>query len=98
MYHATPIVDGQPQYYCFYRKRPGQPGLVPDCPNITQNVAWLVKLFNSMGIDAIVTDTTNLYTYPNNRSDIWNIRPVEVRNWSATSTRDWPWNADNTPL
>lgn len=78
VYHATPTINNVSQYYCFYRQRPGQPGLVPDCPNITSNVKWLVDLFNGMGVDAIVTDTTNLYTYPNNRSDIWNIRPFEV--------------------
>eukprot|EP00045_Choanoeca_perplexa_P009687 m.93893 g.93893 ORF g.93893 m.93893 type:complete len:697 (-) comp14995_c0_seq1:104-2194(-) len=79
VYHSTPTVaNGQPEYYCFYRKRQGQAGLVPDCANITANVQWIVQLFNSMGVDAIVTDTTNLYQYPDDRSDIWNIRPFEV--------------------
>eukprot|EP00045_Choanoeca_perplexa_P015756 m.203218 g.203218 ORF g.203218 m.203218 type:complete len:696 (+) comp17070_c1_seq3:1605-3692(+) len=78
VYHATPLINGQPQYCCFYRKRPNQAGLQPDCPNIESNMAWYASLFVSNGIDVLIPDTTNLGIYPAVQSDLLNVRPVEV--------------------
>jgi len=83
IYHATPLINGEPQYCCFYRKRPGQAGLQPDCPNIESNMAWYASLFVSNGVDVLIPDTTNLGKYPDPNSDLLNIRPVEVGCCSA---------------
>eukprot|EP00730_Choanoeca_flexa_P017110 TRINITY_DN8197_c0_g1_i1.p1 TRINITY_DN8197_c0_g1~~TRINITY_DN8197_c0_g1_i1.p1 ORF type:complete len:688 (+),score=134.69 TRINITY_DN8197_c0_g1_i1:3-2066(+) len=78
MYHATPLVNGKPNYSCFYRKRPHQAGLLPDCPDIEQNMEWYASLFDTNGIDVLIPDTTNLGIYPAVQSDMLNVRPVEV--------------------
>ncbi|EDQ91439.1 uncharacterized protein MONBRDRAFT_36118 [Monosiga brevicollis MX1] len=73
IYNVEPALG----FYCLYRARAGEPGLVPDCPNITQTATAHAKLLVDMGIDYVMVDVTN---WPTNTTstDISVIRPTEV--------------------
>lgn len=84
IYHATPLLDGVPSYYCWWRRRQANSTCPPplsnpcvDCPNITSNARFFADLWHRTGIDVIVPDTTNLRD-DNEVNDELNGRPVEV--------------------
>ena len=56
VYHVTPQLG----FYCLYRARPGETGLIPDCVNISgvteQQAGWLSDAL----VDYVVVDNTNL--------------------------------------
>lgn len=56
-YHAKPSELG---FYCIYRKRAGEAGIVPDCPNITQTLTVQAQQLTSAGVDYVAMDGTNL--------------------------------------
>ena len=45
--------------YCLYRARPGEPGIVPDCPNISTTAATQAAWMSSAGLDYAFFDHTN---------------------------------------
>ncbi len=84
LYHATPLINGIPSYYCWWRRRRANSSCPAslsnpcvDCPNISSNALFLADLWHRTGIDVIVPDTTNL-RHDNEANDELNGRPVEV--------------------
>lgn len=79
-YHAQPELG----FYCIYRKRPGQDGIIPDCPNITQTLTRHADQLLAANIDFITVDSTNLGGL-DNESDVIQLRPIEVifEEWAA---------------
>ena len=73
-YNVTP----KKGFYCIYRKRPGEAGLLPDCPNITETLTQHASELLSAGIDFVALDATNLDQWPDNHSDTIQLRPTEV--------------------
>lgn len=65
-------------FYCIYRKRPDEAGLLPDCPNITETLTQHASELLSAGIDYVALDATNLDHWPDNHSDTIQLRPTEV--------------------
>ena len=65
-------------FYCIYRKRPGEKGLVPDCPNITETLTAHASELLQAGIDFVALDGTNMYKWPDDNSDVIQLRPTEV--------------------
>jgi hypothetical protein len=64
-------------YYCLYRHRAGQAGLIPDCANISGTVAWQAGLLRDASVDFITVDGTNLCT-PSDQEELIQQRPMEV--------------------
>lgn len=65
-------------FYCIYRKRSNESGLLPDCPNITETLTQHASELLSAGIDYVALDATNLDQWPDNHSDTIQLRPTEV--------------------
>ena len=65
-------------FYCIYRKRSNESGLLPDCSNITETLTQHAKELLSAGIDYVALDATNLYKWPDSHSDTIQLRPTEV--------------------
>ena len=64
-------------YYCVYRHREGQAGLIPDCSNISGTVAWQASLLHDASVNFITVDGTNLCT-PSDQEELIQQRPMEV--------------------
>lgn len=87
-YHATPVLNGVPSFYCWWRQRAGSnasdipcpwmPNPASPCPNISANALVLANMWHATGIDVVVPDTTNLDQWDQPCADELNIRPVEV--------------------
>ena len=58
-YHAKPSDLG---FYCIYTHRPGQAGIVPDCPNVANTLKTHASQLTSAGVNYVVMDGTNLPT------------------------------------
>jgi len=54
------------------------PACCRDCANIPATLAAHAKMLVAAGVDYIATDATNLYRWPDNESDIIQLRPTEV--------------------
>eukprot|EP00730_Choanoeca_flexa_P019388 TRINITY_DN9468_c0_g1_i1.p1 TRINITY_DN9468_c0_g1~~TRINITY_DN9468_c0_g1_i1.p1 ORF type:complete len:754 (+),score=176.02 TRINITY_DN9468_c0_g1_i1:67-2262(+) len=54
-YNVQPVLG----YYCFYRKRDNEIGIVEDCPNITAVATAQADYFRTVGIDYMLFDHTN---------------------------------------
>ena len=65
-------------FYCIYRKRTGEKGLAPDCPNITETLSAHASELLQAGIDFVALDGTNMYKWPDDHSDLIQLRPTEV--------------------
>eukprot|EP01044_Picomonas_judraskeda_P000973 COSAG03_NODE_50_length_16299_cov_20.189877_9_plen_565_part_00 len=66
-------------FYCFYRRKPGEPFILPDCPNITATATAHASMFSSAGIDFLVFDATNDGTSNGNANALaTNKRPIET--------------------
>jgi hypothetical protein len=85
LYHATPLINGEPSYYCWWRRRHANESCPPplsnpcvDCQNISSNARYLADLWHRTGIDVVVPDTTNLRQANDVVNDELNSRPVEV--------------------
>ena len=65
-------------FYCIYRKCPGEKGLAPDCPNITETLTAHASELLQAGIDFVALDGTNMYKWPDDSSDMIQLRPTEV--------------------
>lgn len=64
-------------FYCIYRARTGETGVVPDCPDIETTLETHAKQLIAAGVDHVVIDATNLSgTDP--ASDVLQLRPTEV--------------------
>ena len=83
-YQARPR-DG---YYCIYRKRTGEGGVVPDCPGIPATLARHAAELSGAGVDFVTVDGTNLGTF-GPFSDEIQLRPGEVvfEEWAALRRR-----------
>ena len=79
-FHAEPLGG----YYCIYSARPGQPGIVPDCPGITGTLTRHAAQLVHAGVDYVVLDSTNLGN-PSREADAIQSRPTEVvfEQWAA---------------
>eukprot|EP01116_Phalansterium_solitarium_P024335 TRINITY_DN8897_c0_g1_i1.p1 TRINITY_DN8897_c0_g1~~TRINITY_DN8897_c0_g1_i1.p1 ORF type:complete len:585 (+),score=186.92 TRINITY_DN8897_c0_g1_i1:185-1939(+) len=77
-------VEPQAGFYCIYRKRPGEVGIIPDCPGISDTLTRHAKQLLAGGIDFIAIDSTNLPTL-SNEADVIQLRPIEVvfEEWAA---------------
>jgi hypothetical protein len=64
-------------FYCIYRARSGETGVVPDCPDISVTLATHAAQLIAAGIDHVVIDATNL-TGTDPTSDVLQLRPTEV--------------------
>ena len=64
-------------FYCIYRKRVGEAGVLPDCANITGIVSQQALWFAQSGVDFVTVDGTNLCT-PSPFADAIQTRPAEV--------------------
>jgi hypothetical protein len=71
-------------FYCLYRKRAGETGLLPDCPDIAATLANHARELLAAGVDHVVVDASNL-TGVDAASDELQIRPTEVlfEEWAA---------------
>lgn len=80
------IYQAQPAngFYCIYRRRPGEPGLLPDCPGITETLTRHASQLLAAGVDYVTADGTNLQTM-SPQADIIQLRPMEVlfEEWAA---------------
>ena len=75
-------------FYCLYRARTGEPGIVPDCPNISTTAATQAAWMSSAGLDYAFFDHTNFNWWgapgggdcEHNKclSDLLQMRPAEV--------------------
>lgn len=72
-YHTEPLSG----IYCIYRKRPGESGHVPDCPNITSTLTRHARQITEAGVDFILVDLTNIGKM-NAQADTLEYRPLEV--------------------
>lgn len=72
-YNARPKLG----FYCIYRARTGEPGVVPDCPNIETTLATHAQQLIDAGIDHVVIDATNL-TGLDSAGQVLQLRPTEV--------------------
>jgi hypothetical protein len=64
-------------YYCLYRHRAGEAGLIPDCTNISGTLAWQAALLGDASVDFVTVDGTNLCT-PSDQEELIQQRPMEV--------------------
>ena len=64
-------------YYCIYRSREGEAGLIPDCVNISGTLAAQSAWLTGASIDFITLDGTNLCT-PSAQEELIQQRPAEV--------------------
>ena len=71
-------------YYCLYRHRPGETGLVPDCAGISATAARHASELTSIGVSFVAVDATNLGT-PSTEAEVIQVRPAEVlfEEWAA---------------
>lgn len=65
-------------YYCIYRGRTPDGGVVPDCPNISATLATHAAQLVAAGVDSIVVDATNLIDVDPGGGDLLQLRPFEV--------------------
>lgn len=65
-------------YYCIYRGRTPDGGVVPDCPNISATLATHAAQLIAAGVDSIVVDATNLTDIDAGSGDLLQLRPFEV--------------------
>ena len=65
-------------FYCLYRKRVGEVGIVPDCPDIEKTLASHASTLISAGVDYITLDGTNWGPWPSDAADVTQLRPTEV--------------------
>lgn len=72
-YQARPSLG----FYCLYRARPGEAGLIPDCPGISTTAARHAELLVAAGVDHVVVDATNL-TGLDGPGQLLQLRPAEV--------------------
>lgn len=63
--------------YCIYRRRPGEMGLIPDCPNIGSTLERHARQLVAMGASFVAVDCTNLGA-PSSFADLIQMRPMEV--------------------
>jgi len=72
---------------CFYEKRAGEAGYIPDCTGVSaaaaQKASWMVQA----GLQFAISDGTNRGLWPSSASDVLQMRPAEVlaREWMALS-------------
>ena len=64
-------------YYCMYRRRAGEAGLVPDCAGISATAARHAAQLSSAGVTFVAVDATNLGT-PSTEAEVIQVRPSEV--------------------
>jgi hypothetical protein len=71
-------------FYCIYRARPNETGIVPDCPNITTTLTTHAAELIAANVDYVVVDETNL-TDMSPEGDLLQLRPTEVlfEEWAA---------------
>lgn len=71
-------------YYCIYRRRPGEPGVGPDCADISATLARHAAELTAAGVDYVTIDGTNLGSF-SAFADWIQLRPGEVvlEEWSA---------------
>jgi len=71
-------------FYCIYRARPGEAGIVPDCTGINATLQRHATQLTSAGIQYVTVDATNLGT-PSSLADLIQVRPGEVllEEWAA---------------
>ena len=71
-------------FYCLYRHRAGEAGLVPDCPGISATAARHAAELTSVGVSFVAVDATNLGT-PSTEAEVLQVRPAEVlfEEWAA---------------
>jgi len=72
-YHSRPKLG----FYCVYRARPGETGVVPDCPDIEKTLSTHASQLIAAGVDHVVIDATNL-TGLDPGGDVLQLRPIEV--------------------
>ena len=72
-FQERPALD----YYCIYRAREGETGLIPDCANISGTLAAQSAWLTDASIDYITLDGTNLCT-PSAQEELIQQRPAEV--------------------
>lgn len=53
----------------------GEPGIIPDCPNITNTLTKHAETLVNAGVDFVVTDSTNLDTKSNQSEVIQVLHP-----------------------
>ena len=46
-------------FYCLYRARAGETGVLPDCPGIAKTLAYHAEMLLTAGVDYIMLDATN---------------------------------------
>lgn len=97
-YNAVAEADGfyfqeQPArgFYCIYTNRPGQPGDIPNCANVTGVLTEHASQLLAAGVDYVVTDSTNLPTWTT-QADVIQVRPLEVlfETWAALRAAGTP--------
>lgn len=65
-------------FYCIYRARPGETNPpLPDCPGITATLTRHAAMLTSVGVDFIVSDSTN-FAHTGTGADVLQLRPFEV--------------------
>lgn len=71
-------------YYCLYRHRDGEEGLIPDCDGISATAARHAAELTSLGVSYVAVDATNLGT-PSREAEVIQVRPAEVlfEEWAA---------------
>ena len=57
LYNSSPA-EG---FYCIYKRRPGQAGIVPDCPDIPETLTTHAQQLCDANVDYVVVDATNLF-------------------------------------
>lgn len=87
---ASFYYQSEPQagFYCIYRARPGEAGVVPDCPGISATLARHAAELSGSGIDFVTADGTNLPLF-SPFADLIQLRPAEVlfEEWAALRAR-----------
>lgn len=64
-------------FYCLYRRRPGEAGILPDCDGIRETAAAHAEQLLAAGIDHVIVDATNLSDL-DAPSQVLQLRPTEV--------------------
>ncbi len=79
-YHSEP----EPGFYCLYRARDGEDGVLPDCEGTASVAATHARQLWDAGVDFVYVDLTNLPGY-SEFGDALGLRPFEVllEEWAA---------------